>query len=325
MLPEVPYAFVSYKDETSAERAYNSVNGKSFSFSQVSQQEIQLYLSFMENVPKVEMGIYESCPPGLILIEDFVTEEEERKLLECLDWDDHDEDSIKAQKTLKHRKVKHYGYEFIYGQNNVDPNSPLKDGIPEVCGPLIERLYQTGYIHHIPDQLTVNCYEPGQGIPPHVDTHSAFEDGIVSFSLQSQVVMNFKHPDGRHSAVVLPARSVLIMTGESRYMWTHGITPRKSDVVPVQTKDRDKLSANGENEALLPCDKKLPEHGRGNEQVAHTNTSAFTIVNRSTRTSFTFRKVLLGPCKCAYPDQCDSQNDQQQLSVAQAVGNNSQT
>jgi len=26
-----------------------------------------------------------------------------------------------------------------------------------------------------------------EGIPPHVDTHSAFEDGIVSLSLGSQV------------------------------------------------------------------------------------------------------------------------------------------
>jgi len=28
-----------------------------------------------------------------------------------------------------------------------------------------------------------------KGIPPHVDTHSAFEDGIASVSLGSQVIM----------------------------------------------------------------------------------------------------------------------------------------
>ena len=38
-----------------------------------------------------------------------------------------------------------------------------------------------------PDQMTVNEYKPGHGIPPHIDTHSAFEDGIVSVSLGSQV------------------------------------------------------------------------------------------------------------------------------------------
>jgi hypothetical protein len=26
------------------------------------------------------------------------------------------------------------------------------------------------------DQLTINDYTPGDGIPPHVDTHSPFED-----------------------------------------------------------------------------------------------------------------------------------------------------
>lgn len=34
--------------------------------------------------------------------------------------------------------------------------------------------------------------------------------------------MDFKHPDGRSVAVVLPERSLLVMKGESRYLWTHG-------------------------------------------------------------------------------------------------------
>lgn len=34
-----------------------------------------------------------------------------------------------------------------------------------------------------------------------------------------------------HVSVLVPRRSILIMSGESRYGWTHGITPRKIDVV----------------------------------------------------------------------------------------------
>lgn len=34
--------------------------------------------------------------------------------------------------------------------------------------------------------------------------------------------MEFRHPDGRHVSVVLPRRNLLIMTGESRYLWSHG-------------------------------------------------------------------------------------------------------
>jgi alkylated DNA repair protein alkB family protein 8 len=42
------------------------------------------------------------------------------------------------------------------------------------------------------DQLTLNDYMPGQGIPPHVDTHSPFEEVFCSLSLKSGVTMNFK-------------------------------------------------------------------------------------------------------------------------------------
>lgn len=37
-----------------------------------------------------------------------------------------------------------------------------------------------------------------------------------------QTVMEFRHPDGRLVALVLPGRSLLVMKGESRYLWTHG-------------------------------------------------------------------------------------------------------
>lgn len=76
------------------------------------------------------------------------------------------------------------------------------------------------------------------GIPPHVDTHSAFKDAIVSLSLSSDIVMEFRKPsltNGKeytaHISLALPRRSLLIMSGESRYGWKHGITPRKIDVI----------------------------------------------------------------------------------------------
>ncbi|MGH0174592.1 UNVERIFIED_CONTAM: hypothetical protein FKN15_008913 [Acipenser sinensis] len=142
-----------------------------------------------------------------------------------------------AQKTLKHQRVKHYGYEFRYDNNNVDKDNPLPGGLPEICEEVLERCLEKGYVNIKPDQLTVNQYEPGQGIPPHVDTHSPFEDTIISLSLGAKTVMDFKHPDGRSVAVMLPRRSLLVMTGESRYLWTHGITPRKFDVVPASEAD----------------------------------------------------------------------------------------
>ena len=68
------------------------------------------------------------------------------------------------RQSLKHRRVKHYGYEFLYGTNNVDLERPLKCGIPTVCDSLIDQLIADGYLTAKPDQLTVNSYQPGQGM-----------------------------------------------------------------------------------------------------------------------------------------------------------------
>ena len=67
---------------------------------------------------------------------------------------------------MKHRNVKHFGYEFIYGKNNVDKNNPLQDGIPDVCNTITEKMKATGIVDWMPDQLTVNEYAVGQGMSP---------------------------------------------------------------------------------------------------------------------------------------------------------------
>ncbi|XP_038243396.2 alkylated DNA repair protein alkB homolog 8 isoform X7 [Dermochelys coriacea] len=161
----------------------------------------------------------------------------------------------------------------------------VEKGLPGICSMLLEKCLKQGYIKHKPDQLTINQYEPGQGIPPHIDTHSAFEDEIISLSLGTEIVMDFKHPDGRTVAVMLPQRSLLVMTGESRYLWTHGITPRKFDI--VHASERQKVGS------VTP------------------NVGDLTLNRRGTRTSFTFRKVRRIPCNCTYPSVCDSQQGHQ--------------
>lgn len=58
------------------------------------------------------------------------------------------------------------------------------------------------------DQLTINDYPIGSGIGSHIDTHSAFENGIASLSLLSSSVMvfqNFRDPL-LVKAVFLPPR-----------------------------------------------------------------------------------------------------------------------
>uniref|UniRef100_A0A8C8EKY9 Fe2OG dioxygenase domain-containing protein n=1 Tax=Oncorhynchus tshawytscha TaxID=74940 RepID=A0A8C8EKY9_ONCTS len=278
MPPHKPYALVTYRSEVSAQRGH-ALNGRQL---QRGDQIVTLYLSYVNTVDSELWGCVD-LPPGLVLVEEFVSPEEEALLLDAIDWTSHDED-VTVQKVLKHRRVKHFGYEFRYDNNNVDKDKPLPGGLPQVCVPVLERCVRDRHTEVMPDQLTVNQYQSGQGIPPHVDTHSAFEDLILSLSLGAKTVMDFRHPEGRSVAVVLPRRSLLVMKGESRYLWTHGITPRKFDVVPA-------------------CDPKSPAAVTSDL----SNHSNLTLSRRGTRTSLTFRKVRRTPCDCGYPSACDSQ------------------
>ncbi|XP_076590483.1 tRNA (carboxymethyluridine(34)-5-O)-methyltransferase alkbh8 [Chaetodon auriga] len=277
MHPHKPYAFVTYRSEECARKAHVHLNGEKL---QCGENSVTLYLSYVQSVTCEEEASV-PLPEGLIVVEDFVSQEEEALLLAAIDWSSADD--VTAQKALKHRRVKHYGFEFRYDNNNVDKDKPLAAGIPHECLPVLERCVKNKHIDIMPDQLTVNQYECGQGIPPHVDTHSAFEDTILSLSLGAQTVMEFRHPDGRLVAVLLPGRSLLVMKAESRYLWTHGITPRKFDMVPA-------------------CDPQSPAHTPG--LGTHSN---LTLSKRDTRTSFTFRKIRREPCRCAFPSACDSQ------------------
>jgi alkylated DNA repair protein alkB family protein 8 len=92
------------------------------------------------------------------------------------------------------------------------------------------------------NQLTVNEYKRGEGIGSHTDTISAFDDGLISISLSSDCVMEFKEPKrGIKKLVHLPPRSLILMSGASRYTWEHLIVSRMTDhvngkVIPRKTR-----------------------------------------------------------------------------------------
>uniref|UniRef100_A0AAA9S070 tRNA (carboxymethyluridine(34)-5-O)-methyltransferase ALKBH8 n=1 Tax=Bos taurus TaxID=9913 RepID=A0AAA9S070_BOVIN len=277
MPPNKPYSCVRYKTVEESKTAYDTLNGKEI----VDDlgQKIILYLNFVEKAQWKELGL-QALPPGLKVIEEIISSEDEKMLLESVNWTE-DTENQNFQKSLKHRRVKHFGYEFHYENNNVDKDKPLPGGLPDICESILEKWLKEGFIKHKPDQLTINQYEPGHGIPAHIDTHSAFEDEIISLSLGSEIVMDFKHPDGMTVPVMLPCRSLLVMTGESRYLWTHGITPRKFDTVQA---------SKGHKSGIITSD-----------------VEDLTLNKRGIRTSFTFRKVRQTPCNCSYPLVCDSQ------------------
>ncbi|CAO3661930.1 unnamed protein product [Umbelopsis ramanniana] len=60
---------------------------------------------------------------------------------------------------------------------------------------------------------------------PHTDAPSIFGDAILSLSLLSACVMKFTNVEtGDTVDVLLPRRSMLVMTGEARYNYKHSIS-----------------------------------------------------------------------------------------------------
>lgn len=265
------YCFITCNSKEDATCVYNYIHGRI----KLPGQNGPLYVCYTETVPSIDNVTSNSTfPPGLSLIENFITKEQEETLLRTLDWDECE--SVSSQ--LKHREVKHFGYEFEYGKNIVNPDNPIAP-IPQDYK-FLQTLFNKYNHKYTYDQLTINKYLPGQGIPSHIDTHSVFEDTILSLSLGSACIMNFKK-EHQNINVLLPARSLLIMTGEARYTWTHGICPRHTDVIETE---------NGT-----------------------------TTQERGIRVSFTFRKVRRGGCYCNFKKYCDTRSDTSTFVDAEAA------
>ncbi|XP_066910679.1 alkylated DNA repair protein alkB homolog 8-like isoform X2 [Clytia hemisphaerica] len=294
MLPKKSFALVQMQSIVCAEKAVNALEGHILNNCDNVKQptSVPLYFQYLdtpdlhflrksaenESYPDEDVG--EGLIEGLEIYREFIDEEYEKDLFDFFHRQCCDQEA--GENVLKHRSVLHYGYKFLYGSNNIDKEKPMDEGIPRICQQLLDKMLTDGLIHEIPDQLTINQYRPGQGIPAHVDTHSAFEDGIFSLTLNSLVAMDFTNPEGRTKSVFLARRSLLAMKGESRYLWSHGITPRKHDIVFC----------------------KDPTQNTEDENAKH-----LTMRERGIRISLTFRKILRGECRCAFPTKCDSQND----------------
>jgi alkylated DNA repair dioxygenase AlkB len=152
--------------------------------------------------------------PGLKLIQDYIDPDEEASLAEAIDrlpWD-----------TRWQRRIQPYG--SAYGKLGHDA-PPL----PAWGRQLMRRLYQDGIGSEPFDQMLVNEYQPGQGIALHRD-YEPYGRTVASLSLLSACVMDFRRrSDKQRERLLLPARSLLVLSDEARYDWEHGIARRKAD------------------------------------------------------------------------------------------------
>jgi hypothetical protein len=159
---------------------------------------------------------------GLHIEYDIMTEEEETELCEKI----INEPIDPSKSILFSRVTLHYGYAFDPVTLKVNRDRTNVVEIPEYIQLLVNK-FSTKY-----DQVTINIYNKKGCISGHVDTHSCFGGDIMVFSIGSNVTIQFISEAGRIYDVWVPRRSMLFMSGASRYSFKHKISGRSTDIDP---------------------------------------------------------------------------------------------
>jgi alkylated DNA repair dioxygenase AlkB len=152
-----------------------------------------------------------------------------RYIAEYLDARTHDDllDMVSGQTWLDipgQRRMQFYGYTYDYASRSIKRSGSL----PSWAARIAEKIHRDGLSPHPPVQLSVIEYAPGQGIFNHVDA-DVFSD-VVIISLVSPCVMDFFDSQSDATAsLLLEPRSALVLSGDARYRWQHGIAARATD------------------------------------------------------------------------------------------------
>lgn len=126
---------------TNASEAHNFLN--KFNHSMIVESSKTLYMDFINEIPIPRTpNIF---PPGLSLIYDFVSLDQEQEIMELVD-------NQEWENLNNGRSVQHYGFKFNYKTNACDEGNEKE--IPDLF-----KLKDHDYMN----QITVNCYEKGDG------------------------------------------------------------------------------------------------------------------------------------------------------------------
>lgn len=159
--------------------------------------------------------------PGLAYFGKFINRSTHDDLIESIDqqpW----ENSLK-------RRVQQYGFRYDYKKQTIDRSDWLGE-LPLWLNSLADLLVAKGFYKTKADQVIVNEYLPGQGIASHIDQTSCFGETILIVSLSSPVVMDFSHASSHELfPYLLGPCSLLVLKGDARFDWKHGIASRKRD------------------------------------------------------------------------------------------------
>jgi len=155
--------------------------------------------------------------PGLVVLADFLSDEEQEILLEL---------ATEQKPCTRPDWLCGTDYEHVCVTLPRIPSLEWYVLLRSIC----RRLKRDGYLSHMPGTLTINYYEPHEGLRPHTDNPDVIAEDVVSISLGSSCVMDFvsvTDPSVSHSMLLRPG-TVVVQRGEARYLWTHGIAPGRT-------------------------------------------------------------------------------------------------
>uniref|UniRef100_A0A914W9L7 RRM domain-containing protein n=1 Tax=Plectus sambesii TaxID=2011161 RepID=A0A914W9L7_9BILA len=77
-----PYSFVKFESVEKAREAFDALHGTHPS--QVAKADVVFYLAFITNMPRSTASTDQEMPPGLKVVEEFVSKDEQQKLLDVV-------------------------------------------------------------------------------------------------------------------------------------------------------------------------------------------------------------------------------------------------
>jgi alkylated DNA repair dioxygenase AlkB len=160
-------------------------------------------------------------PEGLVYRPEFVSEDEERQLVELLDSLAFNEITMRGQ--TARRVVRHFGLDYDYETWKVRPGEPLPESLEwlrERAAGLIDA--NAGELA----QILVTRYPPGAPIGWHRD--APMFGTVIGVSLAALSRMRFQRGKGdkrQVAEIVLEPRSAYVLQGPARTQWQHSIPP----------------------------------------------------------------------------------------------------
>jgi alkylated DNA repair dioxygenase AlkB len=159
--------------------------------------------------------------PGLYLQENVISAEVETQIVEWLD--------TRKWSNVLPRRTQHFGYLYGYQGADLQPGDPFDGYISFFSDYLTKHKIMDAI-----DQCIVNEYDRDQKIGKHIDGQrgnrpNIFGPRIVSISLLEDTNFIFTNTQTKEKVeIYAPRRCMLVMTGDSRYIWTHEIPKRLS-------------------------------------------------------------------------------------------------